>query len=171
MRYLLLVISLCLITFDFSCAKEDISFEERDKILDKAFVDIETSDEYTVIRGLETIGKYPTRKDLNKVIQLWEKDISEKVEKEIFVTLKRFEVFKKDPSFIEGIFNRNYKISGSKDNKLKLKRLLQHTDVEIKKKLIERIDEDLKAKVGRSYGRNHIRKVLSTDTLQIRSIS
>jgi hypothetical protein len=148
MKYLLLVVSLCLITFSASCAKENISFEERDKILDKAFVDLESSDESTVIRGLETIKKYPTHKGLNRVIQLWEKNISEKVEKEILDTLKRDEVFKKDPSFIEDVFNRNYKVNASKENKLKLKRLLHYTDVKIKKKLIDRIDEDLKAAGG-----------------------
>jgi hypothetical protein len=57
-------------------------------------------------------------------------------------------VFKKDPSFIEDVFNRNYKATASKENKLKLKRLLQYTDVKIKKKLIDRIDEDLKAAGG-----------------------
>ncbi len=146
MKYLLLLISLCLITFTVSCVKENISFEERDKILDKAFVGMESSDESTVIRGLETIRKYPTQKGLNKVIQLWEKNISERVEKEILDTLKRDEVFKNDPSFVEDIFKRNYKVTSSRENKLKLKRLLQLTDVEIKKKLIARIDEDLKTK-------------------------
>jgi len=146
MKYLLLIISFCLITFNASCAKENISFQERDRILDKAFVDIESSEESTVIRGLETIRKYPTHEGLSKVIQLWEKNISERVEKEVLATLKRDEVFKKDPSFIGDVFNRNYKVTASKENKLKLKRLLQCTDVEIKKKLIHIIDDDLKAR-------------------------
>ena len=74
MKYLLLIICFFLITFTFFCSKENISIEERDKILDKAFADIESSDETTVIKGLKTIRKYPTQKGLNKVIQLWEKN-------------------------------------------------------------------------------------------------
>jgi len=148
MKWLILSVGICLITLTGSCAKENISFEERDKILDRAFVDIGSSEESAVIRGLEAIRKYPTQKGLNRVIQLWEKNISERVEKEMLDALKRDEVFKNDPSLIEDIFNKNYKVTSSRENKLKLKRLLQHTDVEIKKKLIARIDEDLKTKGG-----------------------
>jgi len=141
--HFLLIMGLSLSTIALSCTKEDISIEERDKRLDKAFAEIESSNEATVISGLKTIRKHPTHKGVHKLILLWEKNASLTLEKEILDTLRSDEVFMKDPSFIEDTFNKYYTMTSSKENKLKLKRLLQFTEVEINKKLIDRIDKDL----------------------------
>lgn len=126
----------------FAC-NEEIAYEERDKILEKAYTEISSNDENRIIKGLRTIKKYPTSPGLDKIISLWEKEISKKVEDEILNTLAKFELFVRDPSKIEEIFKRNYTVNSPKSEKLKLIRLIKSTDVKIKDSLIKEIESEM----------------------------
>ncbi|GEM_PF-6775063 len=122
-----------------SC-KEKISYEERDEILKKAFAEIASGSDSIIIKGLRTIRKYPTHQGLQNTISLWETDVSDKVEREIIRTLKANEMFRKDDSLIEEIFDRNFDPETSKSRNLKLKKLISSSDVDIKGELLKRID-------------------------------
>lgn len=136
--------AIVLVALLFSTCNE-VSFNERDDILSKAFIEINSQNDAEVIKGLQTIKKYPTHTGLHKTIALWETAVSDVVEKEIIKTLKAFETFQKDPSLIKEIFDKNYDINSSKNKKLKLINLIKNTDVSIKDKLIKKIHEEWKA--------------------------
>ena len=136
------IIILCLLSFFISSCNEDISYEERDKILEDAYFEINSNNDARIINGLRILKQYPTIPSMYKIITLWEKDISDDVENEILKTLKIFEAFVKDPSVIEKVFKDNYNINSSKQKKLKLKRLINITSVEIKYELINKIESE-----------------------------
>lgn len=135
-----IMIFFAIFCFQYACEAK-MSYEERDKLLKEAFIDVASSEDKVVIKGINTIKRYPTHDGLYKLIALWEKDISPKVEKEVLDALKSFEVFKNDDSLILEIFRNNYDSNFSRHQKEKIKRLLLATDSKIKSRLLKKISE------------------------------
>ncbi len=146
MKKTLFFIILLLSFTNLSCS-EKIDWEKREKLLEKAYSKINSNDDILIIEGLRTIKKFPTHNGLKITIDLWEKDITKEVEEEILKCIRVDEVFRCDPSLIKEIFRRNYNKNSPIEKQQKLKRLLENTDVDIKKKLIRVIDDNIK-----SYG-------------------
>lgn len=142
-NYMKNTIILLSIFFLFVACNEEASFKERDALLEKAFSDISSSDENTVIKGIKTIEKYPTYLGLRNLISLWESEISEEIEKELLDALNEFEEFILDDSLVLEIFNRNFDKEATIQKKMKLKRLIDNTDSKIKTELIAKIDKEI----------------------------
>ena len=137
MKYFLTV--LLLLGLLVGCERE-ISIEERDKILTVAFKDIDSKNDVRIIRGVRAIKKYPTYSGLNKLVALWENDISRSVEDEVVEAIRNFEQFRRGHTLLQEIFDRNYSNNMLEQKKAKLRRLVQATDDKIKIKLLKKLE-------------------------------
>lgn len=127
-----------------SACNDDISFEERDALLTKAFQEIESNNEGDIKSGLSDIKRFPTADGLKKLLSLWEKDISRELEEDVLDTLYAFEVFRYDNQLMQEIYDHKASSEMSRDERQKLMRLLAKSDSDTAGKLLE---EMKKAKV------------------------
>ena len=67
-----------------------------------------------------------------------------KYEKEILKTLKPHELFREDSALIQEIYDKSFQCNGPAGETERLKRLIKTSNVEIKDRLIKKIDSCLK---------------------------
>ena len=119
-----IIATIILLIVTYACNNDDVSIEERDRLLTKAFNQLDSNDDQVVINALETIGSYPTHLGLIEVVNVWEKNKSLEVEKQALNTLSEFEVFREDNILIKDIFYRNYDENITDERRQKLISLL-----------------------------------------------
>lgn len=140
MNLFISIIFLLLLNLLFSCnSKSNIDFETRDKLLEKAYVDLKSNDNTKVVNALEVIKQHPTYDGLRNLIALWEEDIDIKTEKKLLSSLAKFEEFRYSNALISEIYNRNYKEHMSIAERKKLIRLLERSSADICPELIKKL--------------------------------
>ena len=124
----------------FSCdSKAEIDYKNRDKILGKAYADLNSNDKKKVKNAIIVIGKHPTYDGLRNLIAFWEEDVDIKTEKQILSSLRKFEEFRYSNALISEIYERNYKAPMSVAKRQKLIRLLKKSSADICSELIKKL--------------------------------
>lgn len=133
-----LLLSICFLT---GCnSPKELDWKTRDRILEKAYTDIQSSEKNEVINGIRIIAKYPTRRGIRELINLCETEVPKDIEDELLSAMVSFELFRHDDSLIDEIFRRNYSDNMTQSKKEKLRRLLRKTKTENRHILIQKLD-------------------------------
>jgi len=135
--WIVLFSSICVLT---GCdSRKELDLKARDRILEKAYADIKSSEKSEVINGIRIIAKYPTHRGLRELIHLWETEVPKDTDDELLSAMVTFEEFRLSESLVEEIFRRNYSNNMTQPKKEKLSRLLEKTRTENRNIFIQKL--------------------------------